>query len=245
MKSHRDKLLEHGGRFVEVTTTDDPVLVQRVLAPSGAPRSELRRLGGVAIAGLVVGPIVAHLLHLGGRRSTSFPEPPSFLATAARRASGAALEDFPLLLLRSALIIGLALLGAMPLVRCDRLALGRTSGASVAFALVLDDSASMRAMLQNGRTRWDVAKTGAEQLLLSAREGDAIAIVLAGRPARMALAATTDLGAAQRALDELTISDRATDLPAAAQLRKSGAQAAAAARSPRHRAERSAWTSHR
>ena len=73
-------------------------------------------------------------------------------------------------------------------------------------------------MLKDGRTRWDVAKTGAEQLLLSAREGDAIAIVLAGRPARMALAATTDLGAAQRALDELGVSDRATDLPAAAQL---------------------------
>jgi hypothetical protein len=76
----------------------------------------------------------------------------------------------------------------------------------------------MRATLESGRTRWEVAKTGAEQLLLSAREGDAIAIVLAGRPARMALAATTDLGAAQRALDELAVSDRATDLPAAAQL---------------------------
>jgi hypothetical protein len=172
----------------------------------------------LAIAGLVVGPIVAHLLHLGRAKEHEFPGTafvPRHRSTARERSR---LEDFPLLILRSALIIGLALLGAMPLVRCDRLALGRTSGASVAFALVLDDSSSMRAMLKDGRTRWDVAKTGAEQLLLSAREGDAIAIVLAGRPARMALAATTDLGAAQRALDELSPSDRATDLPAAAQL---------------------------
>ena len=28
----------------------------------------------------------------------------------------------------------------------------------LAFALVLDDSASMRAMLKDGRTRWDVAR---------------------------------------------------------------------------------------
>lgn len=38
MKSYRDKLLEQGGRFVEVTTTDDPVLVvQRVLSAIGGP----------------------------------------------------------------------------------------------------------------------------------------------------------------------------------------------------------------
>lgn len=38
MKSYREKLLEHGGRFVEVTTTDDPVhVVQRVLAAIGGP----------------------------------------------------------------------------------------------------------------------------------------------------------------------------------------------------------------
>jgi uncharacterized protein (DUF58 family) len=38
MKSYRDRLLEHGGRFVEVTTADDPVLVvQRVLAAIGGP----------------------------------------------------------------------------------------------------------------------------------------------------------------------------------------------------------------
>ncbi|HYQ28192.1 MAG TPA: VWA domain-containing protein, partial [Polyangiaceae bacterium] len=51
-----------------------------------------------------------------------------------------------------------------------------------------------------------------------AREGDAIAIVLAGRPARLALAATTDLNAARRALDDLSESDRSTDLEGAVSL---------------------------
>ncbi|HEX4335544.1 MAG TPA: VWA domain-containing protein [Polyangiaceae bacterium] len=179
----------------------------------------------LAIAGLVVGPIVAHLLHLGRAREREFPPAalvPHHRSTARERSR---LEDFPLLVLRSALIVGLAMLGAMPLVRCDRLALGRTSGASVALALVLDDSESMRATLASGKTRWDVAKTGAEQLLHSAREGDAIAIVLAGRPARIALAPTTDLGAAERALDELTVTDRSTDLPASVELARAALKA--------------------
>ncbi|HVW30034.1 MAG TPA: BatA and WFA domain-containing protein [Polyangiaceae bacterium] len=172
----------------------------------------------LAIAGLVIGPIVAHLLHLGRAREREFPPAalvPTHRSTARERSR---LEDFPLLVLRSALIVGLAVLGATPLVRCDRLALGRTSGASVALAIVLDDSASMRASLESGKTRWDVAKTGAEQLLHSAREGDAIAIVLAGRPSRIALAPTTDLGAAERALSELAVSDRSTDLRASVEL---------------------------
>ncbi len=172
----------------------------------------------LAIIGLVVGPIVAHLLHRGRAREREFPAaalvPPQ--TTTARERSR--LEDWPLLILRSALIVGLAMLGATPLVRCDRLALGRTSGASVALSLVLDDSLSMRASTPSGGTRWDLAKTGAEQLLQSARDGDAITLVLAGRPARIALAPTTDLGAAQRALDDLVPSDRATDLPSAVQL---------------------------
>ena len=42
------------------------------------------------------------------------------------------------------------------------------------------------------------ARDGARELLASAREGDAVAVVLAGTPARVALAATTDLDAARR-----------------------------------------------
>ncbi len=62
---------------------------------------------------------------------------------------------------------------------------------------------------------------GARELLTSAGEGDAAAIVLAGSPARVALAATTDLDAARRTIDALTESDRGTDLDGAIALARS------------------------
>lgn len=108
----------------------------------------------------------------------------------------------------------LAVLGATPFVRCSRLSLSRPGGASIALAIVLDDSMSMRADAR-GRTRFERARDGARDILSAAREGDAIAIVMAGAPARVALAATTDLSTARRVLDSLVVSDRATDLDGA------------------------------
>jgi hypothetical protein len=118
----------------------------------------------------------------------------------------------------------LAVIGATPFVRCSRLSLSRSAGASVAFALVIDDSHSMRAEAADG-PRFARAVRSARELLASAREGDAIAIVLAGRPARLALAATTDLNAARRALTELSESDRSTDLDGAVSLARTAIQA--------------------
>jgi von Willebrand factor type A domain len=115
---------------------------------------------------------------------------------------------------RAAVIAVLALLGATPLVRCSRLSLQRSGGASIAMAVVVDDSMSMRADA-GGRSRFERARQGARELLASAREGDAIALVLAGAPARVALAATTDLGAARHAIDELSPNDLGTDLDGA------------------------------
>jgi hypothetical protein len=127
------------------------------------------------------------------------------------------LEDRFLLLLRALMVLALAVLGATPFVRCSRLSVTRPSGASVAMAIVIDDSQSMRAKVSDG-TRFDLAMRGAEQLLSSLREGDAVALVLAGKPARLALSTSTDLAAARSALDSFTVSDRATDLGDAVQL---------------------------
>jgi hypothetical protein len=91
----------------------------------------------------------------------------------------------------------------------------------VALALVVDDSLSMRAALPDGANRFERAIEGARQLVGSARQGDAVAIVLAGRPARLALAATTDLSAIKRTLAELRATDRDTDLDAAVKLARS------------------------
>ena len=167
----------------------------------------------LAIGLLVAVPYLAHRLRRRRAEERPFaaarlvpPAPPK-----ARRRSK--LEDRALFGTRALSVIALAVLGASPLVRCSRLALSR-SGASVALAVVLDDSMSMRAKL-NDRSRFERARDGARELLASAREGDAVAIVLAGAPARVALAATTDLGSARAALDALTESDRATDLDGA------------------------------
>jgi hypothetical protein len=166
----------------------------------------------LGIVGLVVGPVVAHLLRRGRAKEQEFPAAglvPPMTSTARQRSH---LEDYPLLLLRAAMIFCLAVLGATPLVRCDRLSLTREHGASVALAIVLDDSLSMRARSPKRASRWELAKAGAEDLLRTARPGDSVAIVLAGRPARVALAATSDLATARRVVDELTPSDRSTDL---------------------------------
>jgi Mg-chelatase subunit ChlD len=159
-------------------------------------------------------PVLAHLLRRGKARERAFP--PTSLVLAARSVARerATLEDRTLLSIRGLLILCLAVIGATPFVRCSRLSLNRNAGASVAFALVLDDSHSMRAEGPEG-SRWNRSLRAARELLASAREGDAIAIVLAGKPARLALAATTDLSAARRSLGELECSDRSTDLEGA------------------------------
>ncbi|HEX3345881.1 MAG TPA: VWA domain-containing protein, partial [Polyangiaceae bacterium] len=171
----------------------------------------------LAVALLVVAPYVAHRLRR--RRAEEQPFPPARLVQPAppqtRRRSR--IEDRALLAARGASVVLLALLGATPFVRCSRLSLQRSGGASVAMAIVVDDSMSMNAVA-DGKTRFERARAGARELLGSAREGDAIAVVLAGAPARVALAATTALGAVRATVDGLTAADRATDLDGAVAL---------------------------
>ena len=164
---------------------------------------------------LVAAPTLAHLLRRGRVKEQPFPPAGLVPVTRATARERSRLEDRGLLLLRALMILCLALLGAGPLVRCSRVALGRTGGASVAIALVVDDSASMHTRLPSGKPRFLRAIEGAKELLASAREGDAIALIQAGKPARLTLAASTDLNAAGHALAELKPSDRGTDLAAA------------------------------
>ncbi|HEY2517685.1 MAG TPA: VWA domain-containing protein [Polyangiaceae bacterium] len=175
----------------------------------------------VAVLGLAVGLLVAapYLAHrLRRRRAEERPFAAAHLVPPAppRARRRSRLEDRGLFALRAASVVALAFLGASPLVRCSRLSLHREGGASVALAIVLDDSMSMRAPVSGGtQTRFDRAKHGALELLGSSREGDAVALVIAGAPPRVALAATTDLSAARVAIETATQSDRSTDLDGA------------------------------
>ena len=174
----------------------------------------------LVIAVFVAAPVLAHLLRR--RKAEERPFPPARLVPptppAARRRSP--LEDRALFAVRALAMITLALLGATPFVRCSRLSLVRHSGASVALALVVDDSLSMRARLPGGATRWARALASARELTSGLQAGDAVAIILAGAPARVALGSTTNLAAVAEALDSLQPSDRATDLDGAVGLAK-------------------------
>lgn len=172
----------------------------------------------LAVGLFVLAPFVAHLLRRGRTPERVFPPAALVSRLEAHSKERSRLEDRGLLSLRMAMVVVLALLGATPLVRCSRLSVDRPHGASVALALVIDDSHSMRAHTPGGDTRWESALEGAQQLLRSMREGDSVALVLAGKPARLALSATTDLSAARAALEELRPSDRASDLENALKL---------------------------
>jgi hypothetical protein len=176
---------------------------------------------GVAI--FVAVPYFAHRLRRLQAQDLPFPPARLVIPSPEKARRRSRLEDRALLATRVAAVLGLAVLGATPFVRCSRLALQRSGGASVALALVVDDSMSMRAVpgpagAAGDASRFERARRGARELLASMREGDAIAIVLAGAPARVALAATSDLRAAREAIDALAPSDRATDLEGAAGL---------------------------
>jgi len=105
-------------------------------------------LFALGIAAFVALPILAHRLRR--RRAEERPFPAAALVPPAppRARRRARLEDRALFGVRALAIAALALLGASPLVRCTRLSLSRSSGASMAVAIVIDDSMSMR--VKNG-----------------------------------------------------------------------------------------------
>ncbi|HRI64852.1 MAG TPA: VWA domain-containing protein [Polyangium sp.] len=181
-------------------------------------------LAALLVAVLVAAPIAAHLLRR--RKAEEQPFPPAELVPptqpAARRRS--MLEDRALFSVRALSVLMLAALGATPFVQCARLGITRKDGASTALTIVIDDSLSMRAKL--GETGVSVGKPSkfsraldaAHELADGLKSGDAVAVVLAGSPPRVALAATTNLGAVKATLDGITPSDRATDLEGAIRL---------------------------
>src|SRR5436190_8671434 len=112
-------------------------------------------VGAALLVGLLVAlPAVAHLLRRG--RARELPFPPASLVPAARTVARRErrIEDRVLLSVRALSVLLLAVLGATPLVQCSRLTLSRGSGGTVALALVVDDSLSMRAVASGTRSRF-------------------------------------------------------------------------------------------
>jgi len=169
-------------------------------------------------ASLLVGlPLAAHLLRRRHAEERFFPPTVWLSATPPNARRRSRIEDRALLIVRILGVLGLTILGATPFVSCSHLALERRGGASVAIAIVVDDSLSMRA-LAGETTRIELARQAALDLIDGARAGDAFAIVLAGSPPRVALAPTTDLAAVRDAASRIVASDRATDVEGATRL---------------------------
>jgi hypothetical protein len=161
---------------------------------------------------LALVPLFAHLLQRS--RAVDIPFPPTRLVTKLEHAveHPQKLEHRSLLMVRMATVIVLAVLGAAPALQCDRLHLARPDGSSLGLALVLDDSASMQAVVGAGETRFERARRVALALVAQARDDDQFTVVLAGKPARLALMPTRNRGAVRRLLERLTPSDRGTEL---------------------------------
>lgn len=175
-------------------------------------------VGALAIALLVVIPVIAHLLRRGGRAPVDFSLARLVVPTAKLATRKSRFDDRILFAIRALLLTALALLGAAPLIRCNQPTLARPRGASVALAIVLDDSASMRAHIKNGKARFELAKRTAVQLISKLREGDVVTLVLAGRPARLLVGASPQLGLAEQLCRSVKESDRSTDLTGALDL---------------------------
>jgi hypothetical protein len=173
----------------------------------------------LAIAAFVAAPLIAHLLRRRPPDEQAFAAVklvPASPAVAQRRV---AIEDRALFAIRALAVIALALLGATPFISCSRLSLARPAGASIAITIVLDDSLSMRVPLDpsgnSGGTRFGRAHEAALELVEGLQPGDAVSIVLAGKPARVALATTSNFNAARTVLEKLSQTDRGTDLSGA------------------------------
>ncbi len=169
---------------------------------------------GLALAAFVLGPIIAHSLRRGSSRELELPTARFIEESQTSSRKRRAISDRSLLLLRVLLLLALALLAASPLAHLGSLSLSRPRGGSLAVALVIDDSASMRVKTARG-VRFDAAIRAALDLVSSTTESDSFSIILAGKPARQHLAATRNMDAVRRALAELEPGERETDLEGA------------------------------
>ncbi len=174
----------------------------------------------LAIGALVVIPILAHLLRRRPPDELAFAATDLVPATPAVAQRRTAIEDRALFVIRVLAVLALAVLGATPFVTCARLSLAGSSGAGGGWALVLDYSLSLRARGRAGssETRFERSLRGARELLSGLQAGDAVAVVLAGKPARVPMAATTNLDAAAAVLSKIAQTDRGTDLVGAVKI---------------------------
>jgi len=166
-------------------------------------------------------PLILHLRRSRRTQKIVFSTTQFFDEDFIRSARRARIQDILLMMLRMALLAFFALALAQPLVRSKGLAgLLGLGGDARRVGIVLDDSASMGALSERG-VLLERAKAGALVVLdeLSPARGDKATVVLAGRretgPKTLFDEPTADIEALRRAVEEVALSDLATDLAGA------------------------------
>ncbi|MFK8000780.1 MAG: BatA domain-containing protein [Polyangiales bacterium] len=167
----------------------------------GVPLALLAALG-------VILPIAAHLARQQDLPRMAFPALALLRHAEAESKERVRVKDRPLLLLRVLLIAALAFAAAAPFVwRSGAFADGQVSS----LVLIVDDSMSMESALDDTQER-------ALAAISALPSGSEVAVIAAGRPARVLSPLTADLELARAAVEAMRTGGRGTDLSGAATL---------------------------
>jgi hypothetical protein len=163
-------------------------------------------LYGLAAASI---PIVIHLLNRRKFREVPWAAMRFLLAALRKNRRRIRIEQWLLLAIRTLILLLVVAAMAKPFLEAfGAVIVGRRTHR----VLVLDASLSMG--YQSGdSSRFDQAKALAARLVKDSRQGDAISVVLMGDPPRVVIGnPSPNLGEVKREVDDLSISDGATDL---------------------------------
>jgi hypothetical protein len=171
----------------------------------------------LALLGLlgVLIPLLAHRMRRRELQRVVLPTFALLSRAAAQSQRKRSLSDLLLLLLRVAIVV-LACLGLAAPYVTSRVRFGDGRPANV--AIVIDDSLSM-SRRDAGTSLIELARARALDVLNTLPDGSEVCIVLAGKPARLLMANSRDLGSARRALEAAPLhSVRSGELAAAVEL---------------------------
>lgn len=171
-------------------------------------------LGGVALIAL---PIIIHLLNRRRFRVVNWAAMSFLLAALKKNRRRLQFEQWLLLATRCGLLALLGLALARP-VACSNSPVTAGATRSGLHVLVIDNSGSMafEANRPGAATHLDQARRLARATIESLSPGgEAVAVITASRPAKLALPPTYDLSAAAAAIDRIEQTAAGTDLPGA------------------------------
>jgi Ca-activated chloride channel family protein len=168
----------------------------------------------LGLAGVLI-PLLAHRMRRRELQRVVLPTFALLSRAAALSQRKRSLSDLLLLVLRIAIVV-LACLGlAAPYVTA-RVRFGDGRAANV--AIVIDDSLSM-SRRQAGTSLIELARARALDVLNALPDGSEVCVVLAGKPARLLVPNSRDLGSARRALEAAALpSVRSGELAGAVEL---------------------------